>query len=367
MSAKNFPLIFVGEANDFSALIQLAPEEWDVQLEPGLDTAWQCLVVNPAWQAVVIPSVFLREDQGEFIRSLRGSKIKRLREMPVFVWGEGVNESLSTRLLGFPNVFSFDTADLTRLVQEIHGALSIFSVPIPFPASSTGFHKVLPSRYLELRAAQAVAHAVRHGGDVSFMLLALDGREGLQASLGDDLLCELELRFAELLAGKMRCEDTLGYHAHGGFGIVAPATSITLCRSFAERVRAAVEVARVAIRGKIIPVTVSIGVASFAADKLESAAALFSIAAERRQQAVLQGGNCLDCGQPAENSKKIMAIQHALDLIKTGKADGVRPVLPQLIEQIIPLLRLCEDEAREIGANRADFFYYWAKQNNSPD
>ena len=96
---------------------------------------------------------------------------------------------------------------------------------------------------------------------MSVMVLAFDGYAALVDRLGEDVAGQVGARFARMLAGKMRQEDSLGHFLPGQFAIVSPGTSAAFCAAFAERVRQAVEVARLTVRGESVALTVSIGLA----------------------------------------------------------------------------------------------------------
>jgi diguanylate cyclase (GGDEF)-like protein len=102
-------------------------------------------------------------------------------------------------------------------------------------------------KYLELQAAQAMSHASRHGVDVSVMVLGFDGFSGMCERFGEQVAEQVGNRFAKMLGGKMRHEDSLGHFGSGQFAVVSPGTAPAFCATFAERVREAVEVARLSV------------------------------------------------------------------------------------------------------------------------
>lgn len=121
------------------------------------------------------------------------------------------------------------------------------------------------------------------------MVLGFDGFDGLRERLGANVADEVSNRFAKMLAGKMRQEDSLGHYSAGQFSIISPGTAPAFCATFAERVREAVEVARLSVQGETVALTVSIGLASVPTDRVSSAGALLDMAGERMQAAMLAG------------------------------------------------------------------------------
>jgi hypothetical protein len=146
-----------------------------------------------------------------------------------------------------------------------------------------------------------------------------------------------------MLAAKMRQEDSLGHFNAGQFSVISPGTAPAFCATFAERVREAVEVARLSVQGQTVALTVSIGLASVPTDHVSSAGALLDLAGERMQAAMLAGGNRTESGGILPATRPI-SIHHALELLAANRPGPVVPHLPVLAERILPLLRLMDQE-----------------------
>jgi hypothetical protein len=155
-------------------------------------------------------------------------------------------------------------------------------------------------------------------------------------------------RFAKMLAGKVRTEDSLGHFGPGQFAIVAPGTSPLLFTAFAERVREAVEVAHVPVQGQPVSLTVSIGVASFPADDVESAPALLELAGQRMREGMQAGGNRIVAGEAGPALMRQIKLPRALELIAARRSEVVRPHLGQLGVELLPLLQLMN---QDLGLN----------------
>jgi len=150
-------------------------------------------------------------------------------------------------------------------------------------------------------------------------------------------------RFAKMLAGKMRQEDSLGHFGAGQFAVVSPGTALAFCATFAERVREAVEVARLSVHGQTVALTVSIGLASAPTDLVTSAGALLDLAGERMHAAMRAGGNRTESGGVMPASRPI-SVHHALELLAANRQAPVIPHLPSLAERLLPLMRLMNQE-----------------------
>ena len=106
---------------------------------------------------------------------------------------------------------------------------------------------------------------------------------------------------------------------------------------------AEVEMAKLAVRGEIVALTVSIGLASMPNDKVPSAGALLDLAGERMQKAVAEGGNRTEAGGVSPATRPI-SLNQALEFLGAGRVEPVVPHLPALLERLLPMLRLMDKE-----------------------
>ena len=203
-------------------------------------------------------------------------------------------------------------------------------------------------KYLEHQAVQALSHATRSGVDLCIMVLGFDAFDQVRARLGPDLAERVSTRFAKMLAGKMRTEDSLGHFGPGQFAIVAPGTSLPLFTAFAQRVREAVEVAHVPVQGQPVRLTVSIGVASVPSDEADTALALLELAGQRMLEGMGSGGNRIVAGAGGPAALRQIKVQRALELIVAQRSDLVRTQLGQLGIELLPLLHLMN---QDLGLN----------------
>lgn len=80
-------------------------------------------------------------------------------------------------------------------------------------------------------------------------MLGLMVLKGCGERLGAQVAEGVATRFAKMLAGKMRQEDSLGHFGAGQYAVVSPVRRWP-CATFAERVREAVELAAFLYRVK---------------------------------------------------------------------------------------------------------------------
>lgn len=331
------------------SLIQHLKGHYEVREEGDGEAAWQSLVVDHSIRAVISDLQMPKLNGYELLERMRTSKLRRLQQLPfILVSGEETeDERVKARQLGVSD-FVTKGAGGTEVLTRLNNLLVLTSAQENLDAGREQMVQdpvsgLFTRKYLELQAAQALSHSARHGVDVSVMVLGFDGFAGMCERLGERVADEVGSRFAKMLGGKMRQEDSLGHFGSGQFAVVSPGTAPAFCATFAERVREAVEVARLSVQGQTVALTVSIGLASVPTDQVNSAGGLLDLAGQRMQLAMQAGGNRTESGGILPASRPI-SIHHALELLAANRQGAVIPHLPALAERLLPLMRLMNQE-----------------------
>lgn len=325
---------------------------YDYREEGDGEAGWQVLVLDHSVRAVICDLSMPVLDGYGLLARVRNSRLARIREMPVIMISGDEDESAKERAkaLGVSDFISKGTGatevlarldSLIRLAKAQHELEQSRDQQVQDPDSG-----LFTRKYIELQAAQALSHASRHDSEVSVMVLGFDRFDALRAEAGEELVKQLQLRFARLVAGKIRKEDSLGHYDDNWFAVISPGTSEISCEAFGNRLREAIEVANIAAHGQRLKLSVSLGVANSPIDPVASAGALLDLAAQRLKMAIAAGGN-----QLVGTAGKVNAVApppklaHALDLLRGGHANMVRPHTGLLVTEMMPLLELVQEES----------------------
>jgi len=341
---------------------------FDIREEGDGEAAWQTLVLDHSIRAVISDLRMPKLNGYELLERLRLSKLRRLQQMPfILVSGEETEEERARACALGVSDFVTKGAGSAEILARLNHLLALSSAQEGLEAGRQRLVQdpesgLYSRKYLELQAAQAMAHAARHGGAVSALVVGFDGYPALVERLGERGAAELAVGVARQLAAKMRREDSLGHFADGEFAIICQGTPAAFAATFAERVRQAVAAARVNTPGAPVALSVSIGLASQPVDAADTAAALLDLAGARMRQAMALGGNRVDAGgvRPASQA---MSVRQALELIAAGQPAAVLPHLSALGFQLLPLLQLMN---RELGSNLplAEFEHRLSERKN---
>lgn len=334
-------------------LIKRIREHYDFREEADGEAGWQALVLDHSIQLVISDLSMPVLDGYGLLTRIRESRLARIREMPVLmISGEEGEEALQrAKALGVSDFIS-KSIGAAELLARIDSLVKLSQTQTQLKEnreqqvqdSESG---LFTRKYIELQAAQAMSHAMRHDSQVSAMVLGFDRFAALREEHGDEVMKQLQLRFSKMLTNKIRKEDSLGHFAGSQFAVVSPGTPHPACESFANRLREAIEVANISLHGQRLTLTVSVGVANTPDDRVTSAGALLELAGSRLKAAQQSGGNrVIACNAKAQAEVAAPSLGRALELIKSGHESAVVPHLPKLGKQLMPLLQLLEKELK---------------------
>jgi len=330
-------------------LMQHLKGHYQVREEADGEAAWQTLILDHSIQAVISDLNMPKVNGYELLERVRSSKLRRLQELPfILVSGEETEEDRAQAREAGVSDFITKGVGSAEILLRLNHLLALANARENLDAGRERMVQdpksgLYTRKFVELQTAQALSHTARHGGDSSLMVLGFDGFSGLGERLGAEVAEEVGNRFARMLAGKIRQEDSLGHFGAGQYAIISPGTAPAYCATFAERVRQAVEVARLSVHGQSVALTVSIGLAGVPADRVTSAGALLELAGARMQEAMQKGGNRVVSGGVKAETRTI-SLQHALELLASGRPEAVRPYLGVLGKQLLPLLQLMDQD-----------------------
>ena len=203
------------------SLIHHLKGSYDVREEGDGEAAWQTLVLDPSIRAVISDLQMPKLNGYELLERVRTSKLKRLQQLPfILVSGEETEEERArARQMGVSD-FVTKGAGSAEILTRLNNLLALSNAQESIEATReqqvqdpvTGLYS---RKFLELQVAQALSHSARHGVETSVMVLGFDGFDRLCERFGVPVAEQVGNRFAKMLAGKIRQEDSLGHFGSG--------------------------------------------------------------------------------------------------------------------------------------------------------
>lgn len=322
-------------------LVKQLRAHFDCREEADGEAAWQVLVLDHSIRLVVCSLSLPVLDGNGLLARVRGSRLQRLREMPMLMrYGDDEHTLAQAKALGASGWLSRH-ADNAELIARINALMPHAPAPDDeSPAAPAAHARLMPRADVEAAATRAV----RGGGEVCVLAVCFDHVDALRSEQGGDVVRQLYLRFAAMIANKMRQEDSLGRFSDDVFIVVTPGTPSAVCELFADRLRESIHLASIAVHGRRLNLSVSAGVSAIPVDAVTNGEALVRLAVARLQAAQQAGGNrVVSCHAVLAPGSSVPRLDHALALINAGYAHEVQAHLAHYGRQVLPLLRLLEE------------------------
>lgn len=359
------------------------------------ESAWQTLVLDSSIVAVISGNSLAVLDGVGLVERMRENRLCRLNRMPFFML---VSDSFSeaerqgARLCGVSDFIPKGMAgkEINALVRSFVEQLPLLQNRRPEDGASTapavavhfsgersligatdimgevGRLAGLPDRAADehVQAKKERIFLDRHGlaqclkgrpsgnaaaAPVGLLVFGLDGYDMLVSRYGKELAQRVTQKISNMLADKIRLEDSIGYLAAGRIAIIAPHTDIALCSGFASRVCKALAAAQISLRGQRLGMTVSIGIAALPDDGDSlSGQELLALALSRLNEAMHAGGNRVQAGnadsagagQPAAGPQEFL--RRLQDLLASVAPETLDACPGSLGLRILPLLTRIE-------------------------
>jgi diguanylate cyclase (GGDEF)-like protein len=160
------------------------------------------------------------------------------------------------------HVFTREEMELVVLIAA-HISLALESHRLYELSVLDGLTNIYNRRYLDQRLSQELADSIRHEKPLTVALLDLDHfkklNDGYGHQAGDQVLCEL----TGLLSQELRQHDVLARYGGEEFALILSGTSGIDGLQLGERLRALVEARDFFYKNQKLPVTISLGLATF--------------------------------------------------------------------------------------------------------
>lgn len=346
-------ILIVDESRMVRAMISKHIREfYDFREEANGEAAWQVLVLDHSIELVICSLSMPVLDGNGLLDRVRTSRLLRLSKMPMLMISGDDDAAIErAKSHGASDFISRNTGE-AELLLRIDTLLKLSQAQDQLKENleqhvqnpETG---LFTRKYIELQAVQAMSQAMRHGGEVSAMVVGFDNVGVLREEHGADVMKQLQQRFIAMLTSKIRREDSLGHFAGSQMVLVSPGTPYPACESFGNRLREAIRSANIAVHGHKLNLSVSVGVSNSPLDGVSSAGALIELAGARLKEAQQSGGNrVIACNAQASTETVVPRIEQAIALLKAGHESEVLPHLAVLGQQLLPFLKLLDRDLK---------------------
>lgn len=265
------------------------------------EEAWGMLISDPRIELVITDVQMPRLSGQQLLKLIRQSPEPHIRNLPVIVMTTA--KDMSEKHLAFLNGANdflnkpVDSLELQARVNVHHRfARTIYELEasqaaLAELATTDSLTKLKNRRLFYTQAEQNLTVCRRYGKDMSMLLLDIDHFKKVNDTFGHHAGDEVLVAIANLLLKMVRDVDLVARFGGEEFAILMPETNRLGAAVLGERIRAAVERELINVTGQHIPITVSIGVTTLAAEAVESIDQMLSITDKRLYLAKNSGRN----------------------------------------------------------------------------
>ncbi len=294
-------LVVDDSATTFAVISQTLSEQYHIVQAHNGEEAWEILQNNPYIDLVITDINMPKMNGHQLLVKIRKSKEAHLQDMPVIVITTAEdNTDKNLAFLNGANDFinkPIDDLELQARVRVHYKLASIIrelgeSRKILAEQATTDPLTNLKNRraFFEIGAAN-LSHTKRYKTDLSIILLDLDHFKNINDNYSHQAGDHILVGIAEVLTHMTRLEDTVGRIGGEEFAILLPDTKRLGAAVMAERIRKRIEDQEFFAKGIKIPVTASLGTASFSAEAVDTIDELLHIADNRLYLAKEGGRN----------------------------------------------------------------------------
>ncbi|OGI56983.1 MAG: hypothetical protein A2V58_07060 [Candidatus Muproteobacteria bacterium RBG_19FT_COMBO_61_10] len=265
------------------------------------EEAWGMLLSDPRIELVITDVQMPILSGQQLLKLIRQSPETRISSLPVIVMTTA--EDSAEKHLAFLNGANdflnkpVDSLELRarvdvhyRLARNIR-ELEESKKALAELATTDSLTKLKNRRLFYSQAEQNLSACRRYGKDMSLLLIDIDHFKKVNDTFGHHAGDEVLVKVARLLARMVRAVDTVARFGGEEFAILMPETNRLGAAVLGERIRAAIGREQIVVDGRHIPVTVSIGISTLAAEDIESIDQMLNIADQRLYLAKNGGRN----------------------------------------------------------------------------
>jgi two-component system, cell cycle response regulator len=263
--------------------------------------AWDMLEQRTDVDVVITDINMPRMTGHQLLVKIRKSEEPRFKTLPVVVMTTtDDNTDRNLAFLNGANDFVTKPIDEMELVARVNVhyklALTIRELEasrraLAEQATTDPLTKLKNRRAFFENGSRQISMARRYGTDLSILIIDLDHFKKINDSYGHQAGDEALVIVAQILAQLTRTEDTVSRIGGEEFAVLLPDTNRLGAAVLAERIRNAVARERFAVDGQTLSVTLSIGVASYAVERVDTVDQLLNIADQRMYLAKKHGRN----------------------------------------------------------------------------
>ncbi|GHU28007.1 hypothetical protein AGMMS50256_09150 [Betaproteobacteria bacterium] len=383
VTSKRRLLVVDGSRVVRTMLAKRLEESFSVVEEDNGESAWQRLMLDNSITMVISSIDLPRLVARDLLERMRSSALRRLRETPMVLLVSDDNPNANADEWQRQGVAGFMTKSMARkaMAECIENVLAgtfqssqiIETENNPQDEPQSGSREKTPEKAHTRRtistasllgeedfiaAVSSLPHQINSKEPLCVLVFGIDRLTEYISRFGSDVSDLLTGRIAKLLAAKIDPRDVLGRCGENYVAIISHGVDLRSGVHFGKRVCKSMATGQIAVHGRKIRLTTSVGVAATPDDHVESPEELLALAETRLKQAMLCGGNTVctelrpECPM-AQRDKELLELFRLLGKVmeseqKEALGMAAKPLLrkinPKLVNEAKQALGLVVDD-----------------------
>jgi len=360
---KSKILIVDDSATIRATLSRAVKGEFTSEIATNGEQAWRLLLEDPSIKLVVTDLAMPELDGYGLIKRIRSSDLARIVSMPLIVVTSAEDTKARERaFIEGANDFIAKTSDHVEFLARVRAheklAKTIHELEesrrfLKEQANTDPLTKLANRRNFFQVASRDMAQMQRQSEHFSLIMIDIDHFKRINDTYGHQTGDFILVELSKVLSAAVREGDTLARIGGEEFVVASPHTNRLAAIVLSERLRKSAESTEFEFEGNNIPVTISLGIATMTkgGDDVDK---LLAVADSRLYMAKQKGRNRICASDKSEKGDRLVdmdmvcpKLDEAMTMIKHGNTFRLMPHLHELTMQLIPLLRLVNDEVDE--------------------
>jgi PleD family two-component response regulator len=352
MDAK--PVVLIADDSQISrkAVLRVLTEEFEVLEAESGQEALQILADNSEIQVLFVDLMMPGMDGFQVLKSLRESPNSRLRGLPVIILTAHDDSSAMRRKAMVLGANDFIAKPFDSLLLKTRArAHSRHSMDLTMSDSEdfgvvTGFQEIslIDADQLFISGQQLLIDSHQRQQPVSVLCLRVDPYLALLKTAGAKEASTLLEMTEKMITQGLRQEDMVARNNLGDFIILMPSVDAVMGRELVKGIYRRVRKSHPDLGNMRVKVTLSGGMVCSDARNDYALNRLIEEASIRMEKAVETGGNQLIYAdmkkqrKPQMDANQGISLVYAIKALQQGKMDKLGRHVPQLLDEIFPLL-----------------------------
>ena len=346
--SKDLPVILLITASSLTtkSFNRLLSEQFSIVQAESAEQAWQVLQTESTI-TVVVCELEIAIDKMVLLERIRRAEDKVLASLPVLLLvGESDTEERSDQAFSVGATdfihMPFSSIELKARVRLHSKLYGLHQKDTSFELASQNspvdiLNSLMQEKYFSNRLEQELSFSTRHKSFISVCLIKLDDAAAVEKKYSKDILRAVLRAVAKIIEKMIRRYDSFAYFGDETFALLYPVTNGLGANIAIKRLVEEIQNTLLNHDGQSIKISLSVGLYSTLPSEELSAERVLGIIEKRLKKAEKQGGGQI-VSSKSELEQNKASVQQALNMINFNRSESLVKQIPDLLDDIMPLL-----------------------------